>query len=157
MPTEAEAMTDQNDLEAPPPSVTPFQYSLLSLLIVMTIVAVACSGLFAASPLIAMLTGLFCVVTLPAVLTIAVIYGRGWLRTFGIGALFPAGASLFCAYSTGFFSVMFRFGPLPAGDVRKNLVYFLIVDFVATVAVGLLAVWTRWLVEESQKPSALRK
>ncbi len=143
-------MIDHDDAEGPPSSVTPFQYSLLSMLVITAAFAVVCSGLFAASEFSAFVTTLFGVVSLPAVLTIIVIYGEGRLRAFGIGALFPAGASL--AYATPIvLGTMIRFGSAPMGNIRQNLVYFLLTDFTATAAIGLLAVWTRWLIEESRK------
>ena len=143
-------MIDPNRSAGPPPSVTPFQYSLLSILVITAAFAVVCSGLFAASELTAFLTTLFGVVTLPAVLTIIVIYGEGRLRAFGIGGLFPAAASL--AYGTpNVLGTMIRFGSQPIGDIQHNLVYFVLADFVATAAVGLLAVWTHWLIEESRR------
>ena len=67
----------------------PFQFSLRTLIIVMTALAVVCSGLFAGPLWATVLTALLLTMLTPVAFTVAVIYGRGYLRTFSIGALFP--------------------------------------------------------------------
>jgi hypothetical protein len=71
-----------------------FQFSLLALLVLTTLVALACGLLFAAPGWVAALTMYAMLMALPAVWLTGVIYGRGYARTFCIAALVPAGAIL---------------------------------------------------------------
>jgi len=76
------------DREASRP--THFQFSLRSLIWLMTLVAVYLSVSVAGPDWLAEMTGLLLRLAVPAVLTIVVIYRRGYAQTFAIGALFPA-------------------------------------------------------------------
>jgi hypothetical protein len=72
------------------------QFSIGSMLAATAVVAVTCSLFFSmpngvATPALILIT-----LALPCVLTTIAIYGRGYQRTFCIGALFPAGAMLVC-------------------------------------------------------------
>jgi len=75
--------------EAPPgPS---FQFSLKTLLVVTTSVAVGLSSLVAAPAVINLIAATCFLMLLPVVLTVVLVYGRGYQRTFCIGAMFPSG------------------------------------------------------------------
>ena len=131
----------------------PFQYSLRTMFIVMTVLAVALSGIFAGPEWLSMLTALFLALATPIVLTIALIYGGGYLRTFCIGALFPAGLILFSlgpGLSYPFFG-MGRFGGSPGGEVGLYVAIFVLVAGIVIVVLGLLAIGVRWMVEAPQR------
>lgn len=73
-----------------------FQYGLGSLLGLTAVVAVACSLFFSMPPAVATPALAIIAMALPCVFTTVAIYGRGYQRTFSIGALFPAGVMLVC-------------------------------------------------------------
>ncbi|MBN2578494.1 MAG: hypothetical protein JXB10_05835 [Pirellulales bacterium] len=77
----------------------PWQFSLGALMAVITAAAVACSLFISMPNVYATPALIFISVGLPAVLTTVAVYGRGYKRTFCLGALFPAGTMLVC---TGF-------------------------------------------------------
>ncbi len=72
----------------------PFQFSLRSLFILTTVLAATLGLLFRAPPVVSVSTAGFFILSLPMVLVIVLIYGRGYTRTFCIGALFPTAFSL---------------------------------------------------------------
>ncbi|MCE5268103.1 MAG: hypothetical protein LLG00_09480, partial [Planctomycetaceae bacterium] len=63
-----------------------FQFTLSTMLIVTTLVAVACSLFFRMPIVPATFALLFVSLALPAVLTTVLIYGHGYGRTFCLGA-----------------------------------------------------------------------
>ena len=68
--------------------------------------AIVCSGLFAGPIWVTALTLYILGMLTPVAITVAAIYGRGYLRTFSIGALFPCfPVPLIAAYS--FLGVLF--------------------------------------------------
>ena len=77
--------------------VTPrrFQFSVRAMFGLTTAVAIACAIFFALPAWVSGLTTFCVIISMPPVLTILVIYGRGNTRTFGIGALFPASVCFF--------------------------------------------------------------
>ena len=77
----------------------PFQFTLRTMFLVTTVVAVVLAGLSAPErwEWVRFLTLFYLTVAIPLVLVTALIYGRGNVRTFAIGALFPAGAILWIA------------------------------------------------------------
>ena len=77
--------------DRPTPERRPFQFSLRTMFIVTTLVAVACSGLFAPVLPVVVATILGLIVLVSVALTVAVVHARGYLRTFCVGAIFPAG------------------------------------------------------------------
>ena len=66
----------------------PFQFSLRTKFIGMTVLAIACLGLFAGPEWVTGVTLMLIGALVPMALTVAVVYGRGYLRTFCIGGLF---------------------------------------------------------------------
>jgi hypothetical protein len=135
----------------------PFQFSLRSIFIVTTLLAVVCSGLFAGNwvSLIAviLLSGL-----IPSALIVCMIYGRGYLRTFCIGAMVPAGdLILIFVYGTVTLTpsladpAAFVSGAMDPQETRlyvgiaTGIVLGLILLF------GLFAILVRWLVERAHR------
>ena len=131
-----------------------FQFSLWSMFVLMTALALGLGFLVAAPLGLLALTATLLSIAVPMALTIAVIYGRGWLRTFSIGALFPGGILLFSSIPLLGFSVieLFDFGP-PGPDIDDRVMFGVYVVIVGAVmaAFGLLAIWVRWMVERSQR------
>jgi len=129
-----------------------FQFSLRSLLIATTLVAVGCS-IFLASPWqVGLVAALCLVVSTPVVLIVVLIHGRGYARTFCIGALIPAGI-VWCMLGSYYaISLLLAFsGNGPWDENRTPVVVFLGVYYLLVVANGLLAVGTRWLIEARQR------
>lgn len=134
---------DQSDVGGPP-----FQFTLQTMLIVTTVLAVACSLLFATTGAVRIVSGVCLLIFFPAVLTTVLVYGRGYQRTFCIGALFPAGAALMSfQYLFAYFSMIGGRG----GDPEDfGLAVFIALSWAASVVVGLVACGVRWMVESSR-------
>ena len=125
-----------------------FQYSVRALFVLTTAVAIACAIFFAMPVWVSGLTTVCVIVSMPGLLTILVVYGRGSTRAFGIGALFPAGVCLMPAFSYSGLEVV---GDI-LGDARTSsepgiaFLIFLNVYFAIVLGNGFLAVWMRrWL------------
>lgn len=151
----------QNGSDSAPVAKPSFQYSLLTLFVLTTVLGVAFSLLFASPGWVRLLSALCVVVTLPAVLTVMLIYGRGYGRTFAIGALFPSGMT-FCSTALVFTYATFALGALgydhwdefPQFGHASGV--FVVFTLGLSIAVGLLAVVVRRKVEAPgrQKPEA---
>ncbi len=75
-----------------------FQFGLGTLFWVTTVTAIAFSLLFRVPAVVAIPVMLFIsAALLPAMWTTVIIYGRGYQRTFSIGAMFPAGILMLLA------------------------------------------------------------
>jgi hypothetical protein len=111
-------------------------------------------GFLVAAPLgLLALTAMLLSIAVPMVLTIGLIYGRGWLRTFCIGALFPAGILFLSAVPMLVVSVFDGFDGGPGGDDVEERLFqglFVVVAGIVIAAFGLLAIWVRWAVERVQ-------
>ena len=131
----------------------PFQYSLWSMFVLTTVLAIGLGLLVAAPTWLMVLLLLLVSLALPMALTVAVIYGRGRLRTFAIGALFPAGVLIFSVVPLfrGPFYGMFDFGS-GGDDLEARVILAAVVGAtgILIAAFGLLALWVRWLVERPQ-------
>ena len=143
-----------------------FQFSLRTMFIVTTVVAVWCSGLFAPYAVARYLTLALWVFTVPMALIVMVIYARGYMRTFAIGGLFTTfPLLLFHIYvtytavaialswdSTTWDSVFsmednadaLRFGPGICCAVYTAVIFLF----------GFLAMGVRWIVESPQRAHA---
>jgi hypothetical protein len=123
--------------------------------VVTTALAVVLSGLFAGPAWLAYVTAILLAVAAPMVLTVVLIYGRGYARTFCVGALFPLGV-LLSALGSGFLTYPFYgrgpFGRGPSVDEEARLYigFALVIASIVIVAFGLLAMGTRWMVEQSR-------
>ena len=129
--------------------------------IVTTVVAVLCSGLFAAPGWARILTLCCWAIALPAVMTAVIIYGRGYLRTFGIGGLFAMGPLLFWNLIAGYlilavfpaFSDSFSLTDLDKDDGSRYLPGIFVACYtVFSILLGLVVVGVRWMIESSQRP-----
>jgi hypothetical protein len=118
-----------------------FQFGIRALLIAMAAVAVGCS-VVSMPPIVAVPILLFCMISLPAVLTTMLVYGTTRQRTFSIGALFPAG---FVALWLSFFAMSWAYGG--AGDAVVILAIVIGIAWIASAAAGVLCVWVRYLIE----------
>ncbi len=146
--------TSPNDLENPQADAHRFQFSLRTLLVVTALFAAVCSAVSVDSAWGLLVVLWFVTVGLPAALTTIVTYGRGYLRTFAIGAMFPATiiALIFAASLWDKTQSMMRF---PVSRRYPTLIILSLGAFLTfwislTVGVGLLAVWIRRLVEPPQ-------
>jgi len=136
-----------------------FQYTLRTMFIVMTVLAVALSGIYAGPPWASMLTGLALGLLAPMVLTIGTIYGRGYARTFCIGGLFPAGL-IFIALIPQCIDFVPRvigweryYRTYPSSDeiLPWRVALSIFVGGVMVVVSGLVALGVRWMVEAPQR------
>ena len=136
----------------------PFQYSLRTMFIVMTALAVVLSGIYAGPPWVSILTGLALGLLAPMVLTIGIIYGRGYARTFCIGALFPA-ALILIALTPGYIDFPRVIGwedyyrTYRSSDeiLPWRVALSIFVAGVMIVVSGLVAVGIRWMIEAPQR------
>jgi hypothetical protein len=133
---------------------TPFQYSLRTMFIVMTVLAVALSGIYAGPPWASILTGLALGLLAPMVLTIGIIYGRGYTRTFCIGGLFPAGVILIAlipAYVDFVPDGVVRPSYPPSDETPWRVALTIFVAGAMILVSSLVAVGIRWMIEAPQR------
>jgi hypothetical protein len=127
------------------------QFSLRTMLLLMTVSALACGALFAAPPIVGLsIVGIFLLFFTPTVLAIVVIYGSGYGRTFAIGALIPLGV-LFQAYSPYF--LYYFMAPDFVGDsiVTRLIIAACLGGALVFLAInGGVAMLARWLLERSR-------
>jgi len=133
------------------------QCTLRTLFALTTAAAIACAVFFTLPPWVSIVAAVCVTISMPAVLTVMLIYGRGYTRTFCIGALFPAGLCLSpVAASYGLQiavnSLTDVFEPL---EPNIAVLVFLNVYFAVVLGNGLLAVGVRRLMEAGQ-PTAPR-
>jgi hypothetical protein len=145
-----------------------FQYSLQTLFIVSFLFALFCAGIFSKYDGIRLLTLLLFLITYPMVALSLAIYGRGYLRSFGIGAsitFFPFSIPgiffLYLAYmgmATGF-SVAAPDSPVDLSNTSSlaDGVAFLWPSLSAAGVVlfsfilGTTVVLTRWIIDRSRR------
>jgi hypothetical protein len=147
----------------PEPRNRPFQFSLRTLFVVVTIVAVLCSGLLASPPWGRKLTLAFLALTSPVVFIALVIYGRGYLRAFAIGgviALAPLAVTI-ASYGLEMFAGMFTGdGMLDALSQDSGSGYWEATVVAAytgiTILFGLLVMSVRWMLQPPEQPHASR-
>ena len=107
-------LAEELDTRAAPEGPPRFQFSLFSMFVVTTAVAATCSLTFTMPAVAAIpLFGVFSMV-LTAVLITGIIYGRGYQRTFCIGAVVPFGVLLF---ALGFAAVIFFLPTFPEATI----------------------------------------
>lgn len=120
------------------------QFSLRTLLLLPVFLAAICSVLFATPPVVSVVEVVAFSLILPPALTTVVIYGRGYKRTFCIGALFPAGMLFLIASYVGL--AMCAGGNFDMSDIAPMRGY-LIAGLSAVAACGLISVAIRWGLE----------
>lgn len=138
------------------PRGRPFQFTLRTMFIVTTVVAIVCAGLSWPTSSVQLMTTLYLAVTVPMVITVAMIYGRGYVRTFSIGAMFPAGLALWYALV---FTLFLRspFQPNDPDTLRWTLMVWTSVATALIILGGLIAMGVRWMVESPQRPQPPQK
>ena len=128
--------------------------------ILTAVVAVACGGLFAPWDWLQLLALFYLGIAVPMAMVVALIYTRGYARTFWIGAVFPAGTFLVAAVEEGDpFRIL---GPLMADVAALNdsdmqrfvLGVHVLVAGIMILLAGLTAMGVRWMVES---PRQMRK
>ncbi|MEN6452517.1 MAG: hypothetical protein ABFC96_18665 [Thermoguttaceae bacterium] len=134
----------------------PFQFSLRSMFIATTLVALVCGGLFAPISAVVGMTALCLATITPVALTIAIVYGRGYPRTFGIGAIFPAGLMLLWGispFSGGLgFVALCTDADSPIDDSTRVAIAVGTGIYAGFILVsGLVAVGVRWLIESPRR------
>jgi hypothetical protein len=127
------------------------QFSLRAILVLMTFSALACGLLFAAPAQVSILAVFFVLSLAPIVLTVWVVYGRGYFRTFAIGALFPGTLVLLYSYI-----IPFALFDMDIGDdsvmTRLAILAYLVGGLIVFCIYGSVAMLARWLVERWQNP-----
>jgi len=133
------------------------QFGLQAMLGMTAVVAVVCTLFFSMPPEIATPVMIVIMVTLPAVLTTVLVYGRGYQRTFCLGAIFPAGIMLLCT------SLMLMIHSISAyqnsvatwqefseriGPYYKP---YVALTFGTALAVGAICVVVRWIVDRGER------
>lgn len=78
-----------------------YQFTLRALLGATALVALFGGLLFAAPPVVRGLTAIALMLLMPMVWTVVLTYGRGYVRTFAIGALLPSGVVLLHQFDEG--------------------------------------------------------
>ncbi len=143
----------------------PFQFSLRTMFIVTTLVAVVCSGLFAPVTYIVVATIAGLIVLAAVALTVAIIYARGYLRTFCVGAIFPASMVfvvlvLACMF---YFTTITPGSPVSLSDsdstfdatdqaTREGIALYVACYLAFCFVSGLVAMGVRWMIESPHRP-----
>jgi hypothetical protein len=135
---------------------TPFQYSLRTMFILMTALAIVLSGIFAGPDWLSVMVGWLLGILAPMALTVGITYGRGYLRTFCIGGLFPAGVVFFgvaLAVADVWYSNLpwMQYYSPPPGDSRWTVGLSVLTDGIVIIASGLVATLLRWMIEGPQR------
>jgi hypothetical protein len=131
------------------------QFGLRAMFVVTTVLAVFCSAVYRLPEKLAVMASLCLLVSVPVALTVVLIRGRGYARTFSVGAMFPAGllflSLLFSQYGFDaiFFNVIDEF--LDWNDERLILSIFLGMYSVLVIGNGLLAVAVHWALDRGQE------
>jgi len=140
------------------PEPEPIQFSLTTLLLVVTVSAICLSIVFYDTGWLRSLLILTLVTAVPVILIVALVYARGYMRTFSIGALVPAGR-IFLGISL-FTVIEFAdrgYSELDFGRAPPTAIAILIMFYCAALmAFGLLAVVTRWRLEAPQRESLVQ-
>jgi hypothetical protein len=133
------------------------QFSLRSLFVLMAVVALLCGLLVAGSPAVRWCTGLALLLLLPLVWTVMLIYGRGYQRTFAIGAMFPGGIVLVYVSITFYYVALGMLYNVPAttwhdlrdfvGQSATTLAGIAGVELVLSILFGIVATGLRWMIE----------
>ncbi len=128
--------------------------SLRTLLIVGVLLAGSLCGLLAGPEWLSYTTGALLCVASATALTVGVLYGGGYLRTFCVGALFPV-AVMFSAFFLGFpiWLDLWTGGLAGRNPSTKIRVTAVVGAFkLLAVGFGLSAVGVRRLLEKSHRP-----
>ena len=147
------------------PRARPFQFSLRTMFIVTTVVAVWCGGLFAPYALARYLTLTLWMLSVPVVLLVMVIYARGPLRTFAIGGLTTTLPLVFCHIVLAYVIIAGASVALSSGtsdwsgfnvnddsaESRFGPGVFCAVYTAVIFLFGFLAIGIRWIVEPSRQ------
>jgi hypothetical protein len=130
----------------------PFQFSLASLLTLITVAAVFLSALFRGTDWAATVACLILFTVWPMALVIILIYGRGKKRTFSIGALFPS-APIFLQSSSLYAAPVYGRigGSIFALADRLRLTLSCLLMLLASILCGLAALGIRRLVERAER------
>jgi len=146
-------MSDERQTPRPPGSSKPaVQFSLRTLLLLVTAVAVACAAVFQMPGVVAIPLLLFFTAALVPVLVTVIIYGSSYERTFAIGAIFPPALLLsgFTPLGGVFYGFMGRGGDgLGSESIWVRVV--IVGIWVASVVMGFLCVATRRLLEDQRR------
>jgi hypothetical protein len=144
-------MDDQDDVvPRRPPEPRPFQFTLRTMFIVTTAAAVACGGLSTPIMGVQAATLLYLALLAPMMLTIAIIYGRGYVRTFAIGASFPALLAVLLAFGATV-DELFDSRFWQYRDRSPGLFLAVAVVLAVIVATGVIAMGFRWLIESARR------
>jgi hypothetical protein len=128
----------------PPKAPRPFlQFGLGTIFWITSATAVACTIVFRIPSEFAVPLILFTSVALPAVLTTLIVYGRGYQRTFCIGAMFPAVVFFLFILSSGINQVRWNLSGLSAFEFQMLVCSF----WASIVLIGGLCVGVRKLAE----------
>ena len=131
------------------------QFSLRTMFVLTTCVAVACTLLFAVPDPVVVPLLLAVTIALPAVLTTFIVYGGSYLRTFCIGALFPAATAL---YASAWFLGFFLMGSaedlavVESGTFERTYRWYAGTSWLLAIVVGLICVGACWLVAGKKRP-----
>jgi hypothetical protein len=133
------------DTRTAPDGPPRFQFSLFSMFVVTTAVAITCSLTFSMPVLVALPGFVLVSMIVTAVLITVIVYGRGYQRTFCIGAVVPFGVLLFAlAFDM---VILFLDGPPgPRGDAlafRLTVVGF----WASSILAGAICAGVRRLIE----------
>jgi len=129
-----------------------FQFTLSQLIVLMTLVAVFCASALSKPDWLSMVLAACFTFFLPMGFTVGVVYGRGYQRTFCIGALFPSGIVVLQGF--GFIGLRlyrpFSGGADFGGEERLWVWVFLVAVCAVSAVFGLLAIGLRWTIESSR-------
>jgi len=135
----------------PPQSPPWFQFGLSTLFWITTATAVVCALVFQMPSGISLPVMVFIsVAVLPAMWTTIIVFGRGYQRAFGIGAIFPAMVLLFFGIVLiGEARILSFEGPGwgQANNDFSTIRLVFLLCWTSDIAVGLVCMGVRWALE----------
>lgn len=141
--------------DEPIPERRPFQYSLRTLFIITTVLAILCAGLFATPDWIRWIIAALCLFFIPVIFISSVIYCRGYMRTFFIGALITVGPLVAVkVYFSFWFIISFFESSSDSGfaPFMPGMIFFGII--ILSMIAGLTAMLVRWIIESAQRKAS---
>ena len=154
---QGDATGDNPPSQPPPERPRRLQFGLSTMLLITTVTAILCSLVFSVPFYIALPLMLFMTVAVPpAVWTMVIIYGRGYQRTFGIGAMFPAGARMLLGVMFYWELPFSRGWPNGGGDEEITVRLVVCGLWLSSLLVGVICAGVRWIVEKRRSALEVR-
>ena len=140
--------------DRPEPTRPPrFQFTISQMIVLTTVVAIFCAATFAVPTWLSIMLANCFGLLVPMVLTVVLVYGHGYERTFCIGALFPAGFMGWQQFGPFAYHFIFTdFFPRNIdADAQLKVWLFLLGVLAVSGIFGVGAMGVRWTIESRRQ------